>query len=359
MPFRLTEDSIIDAMRRRSRGTGPRPVAGIGDDAAVLALPRRTQTLVTTDFLTDGVHVLAGRAPWRLIGRKAMAVNLSDIAAMGGMPHSAVVSLGLPPDTAPRAARELVRGLAEGARRHAVAIVGGDTCAAERLFVSVTLIGAVEPGRAVRRSGGRPGHGLYVTGSLGAAAAGLALLLGPGRGAGRRRGGGGRAGSTRPPWTVQRLRGRSGAAARRRALAAHLDPAPRVVCGRALGVSGLASAMIDLSDGLSRDLPRLCRASGCGAILAESALPVARAALAVLGERGAIRAALTGGEDYELLFAARLEWEALLAVLARRLRLPIARIGQLRPRAEGIRLLTADGRYRPLPMGGFEHFCRS
>jgi thiamine-monophosphate kinase len=344
MAARLSEAWFIETVRRLSARAGPRPIAGIGDDAAILALPRRSETLFTTDFLTEGVHFIAGRTPGEMLGRKALAVNLSDIAAMGGMPHSAVVSIGLPRDTAPAYARAIARGLAEAARRYSVAIVGGDTCAAERLFVNVALIGFVEPGRAVRRSGGRSGDGLYVTGALGASAAGLAVLLGRGRRGGRA--------------SVGARSGSGVAAARRVAVRAHLDPVPRAACGRALGLCGLATAMIDLSDGLGQDLPRLCAASRTGAVIVASSVPVSSAATAVLGRERALAAALGGGEDYELLFSARPEWQGLIAGLARRLRQPIVRIGTLRPAREGIRLLTREGRYAPLPRGAFEHFPR-
>jgi len=279
------------------------------------------------------VHFIADRTPGEMLGRKALAVNLSDIAAMAGVPHSAVVSIGLPRDTTPAYARAIARGMAGMARRYNVAIVGGDTCAAERLFVNVALLGFVEPGRAVRRSGGRPGDGLYVTGALGASAAGLAVLLGR---VGRR--------------------GRVSVAARRAAVRAHLDPEPRTAFGRALGLCGLATAMIDLSDGLGQDLPRLCAASRTGAVIVVSSVPVSPAANAVLGRERALAAALGGGEDYELLFSVRSEWVRLVAGLARRLRQPIVRIGTLRPAREGIRLLTREGRYAPLPRGAFEHF---
>jgi thiamine-monophosphate kinase len=331
MPVRLSEDTFIAWMARESRGAGARPVVGIGDDAAVLALPRRTQALLTTDFLTEKVHFLFDRTPPRLLGRKAMAVNLSDIAAMGGVPHAALVSVGLPRGTAASWARELARGLAEQARRHHVAIVGGDTCAAERIFVSVTLVGAVEPGRAVRRSGARAGDGLYVTGALGASAAGLALLR-------------------------RRVRLLPSSAARRRVVQAHLDPEPRVRFGRALGMSGLATAMIDLSDGLAKDLPRLCAASRKGCVVTEASIPVDAAATALFGIERARRLAISGGEDYELLFSARPGTEALLAGLAARLKMPVARIGVVTSARDGVRLLGRDGRYGALPRPAFEHF---
>jgi thiamine-monophosphate kinase len=330
---RLGEDGFIALVARLSRRTRPRPVLGIGDDAAVLAFPPRAQVLLTTDFLTEGIHFLPAQTPGRLLGRKALAVNLSDIAAMGGVPHSCVVSLGMPRRTTAEYARAVAEGIVDRARRCGVAVVGGDTCAARALFVGIALAGIVEPGRAVRRDTARAGDGLYVTGRLGASAAGLRLL---------------RRGGRRP---------RTRAAAE--AIRAHLDPEPRLLAGRALGVTGLAAAMIDLSDGLAQDLGRMCRASGAGAVIEEGAVPVSPAAAAVLGPKGALRAAIAGGEDYELLFAARPAHASLVARLARRIRLPVSRIGQLvRPR-QGIRVLTRDGRYRPIAeWGGFEHFPR-
>ncbi|HEX9427361.1 MAG TPA: thiamine-phosphate kinase [Candidatus Polarisedimenticolia bacterium] len=340
---RLTEQGFIALIARLARPLRPRPLLGIGDDAALLDLPSRACVLLTTDLLAEGIHFRSSYMPGRLLGRKALAVNLSDVAAMGGAPHSFVVSVGFPREMSFEAARAFARGLAEQARRFGVALVGGDTCAARSLTVSITLLGLVEPGRAVTRSGARAGDGLYVTGRLGASAAGLSLLR---RGVRIGRGGG--------------LRGaglpRSLHGAARQAIRAHLDPTPRTVAGRALGVTGLAAAMIDLSDGLARDLPRLCGASGRGAVVEEAAIPLSPAAVALLGPSRARRGALQGGEDYELLFAARPGLDPLIGRLARRIGLPIARIGELLPRREGIRLLGTDGRYRPLGRGGFEHF---
>ncbi len=340
---RLTERGFIDLVARLARPLRPRPRLGIGDDAALLDLPPGAQLLLTTDLLTEGVHFRSTYMAGRMLGRKALAVNLSDIAAMGGAPHSFVVSVGFPRGTRLDEARALARGLVEQARCFGVALVGGDTCAARSLFVSITLLGCVEPGRAVTRGGAREGDGLYVTGDLGASAAGLSLLR---RGA--RIGASGRlVGIRLAPF----LHGHA-----RRAIRAHLDPTPRTVAGRALGLTGLAAAMIDLSDGLAQDLPRLCRASGRGAIVLEAAIPVATAAVALLGPARARRVALVGGEDYELLFAARPGLDALIGRLARRLGLPITRIGEVLPRRSGLHILTRDGRYRLFGRGGFEHF---
>jgi thiamine-monophosphate kinase len=352
MAGRLDEQGFIDlvavlaARRRASPGAAAGPLVGIGDDAAVLGPTGGRRLLLATDFLTEGTHFRSAWTPGRFLGRKAVAVNLSDIAAMGGVPHAVVLSVGFPRRTPLRFARAVAAGVAEQARRHGAALVGGDTCAARDLFVSVTILGSVEPDGAVLRSGARPGHGLYVTGRLGAAAAGLALL---------RRG-------ARAETPARDLpRGRRGPAARRAArscLGAHLDPVPRVLAGRLLGRSGAAAAMIDLSDGLLQDLPRLCRASRTGAVVEEAAIPVAPEAGALFGARRALRLALAGGEDYELLFAARDADAPALGRLAGRLRLPITRIGQVLPEGQGVRLLTRDGRYLPFGRigGGFRHF---
>jgi thiamine-monophosphate kinase len=335
----LTEQGFIDFLARRATPVRPKPDLGIGDDAAVFSPRPGGQLLLTTDLLTDGVHFRAGRTPPRLLGRKALAVNLSDIAAMGGEPLACLVAVGFPRETSAPYARAVARGLAGAAREHRVAILGGDTCAARALFVNVTLLGRVERGRAVTRGGARPGDHLYVTGTLGASAAGLALL-----------GSAGRRGSTRRACPA------GGAALRRRALRAHLDPTPRAAAGRAIGLAGLATSMIDLSDGLAQDLPRLCAASRAGALVSLAALPVDEAASGLFGARRGLGMALCGGEDYELLFTARPGCGPLVGALARRLRLPIRRIGQILERRRGIRTIDVDGRYRPLPAAGFRHF---
>ncbi|HKB07256.1 MAG TPA: thiamine-phosphate kinase [Candidatus Polarisedimenticolia bacterium] len=335
---RLTEQGFIDRIARLARRAGPArgglgAVLGIGDDAAVLSPSGRLQPLLTTDLLAEGIHFRSAWAPGLLLGRKTLTASLSDIAAMGGVPCSFVLSVGFPRRTDPAYALQLASGVASQARRFGVDLVGGDTCAARSLFLNVALLGLVEPGREVRRSGARSGDGLYVTGRLGASAAGLRLLE-----AGERLG---------------RMSG-----ARAAAIRAHLDPEPRVIAGRLLGLTRLAAAMIDLSDGLALDLTRLCAASGAGAVVEQEAIPVAPQAVAVLGARAAARAALTGGEDYELLFTARAEHHGHVRRLARRMRLPLSRIGQIVARRRGIVVLTRSGRYHPIgDLGtGFRHF---
>ena len=140
---RLGERGFIDLVAGLSRALRPRPLLGIGDDAAVLSLPPRAEVLLTTDLLTEGIHFRAAYTPGFLLGRKALAVNLSDIAAMGGVPHSFVAAIGFPRDTPERYARDVAAGLADQARRSGVALVGGDTCAARALFLSIALLGVV------------------------------------------------------------------------------------------------------------------------------------------------------------------------------------------------------------------------
>ncbi|MGH9798410.1 MAG: thiamine-phosphate kinase, partial [Candidatus Polarisedimenticolia bacterium] len=164
-PPRLDEQRFIERVARLAAAARPRsavrPVLGIGDDAAALAVPPGLEILLTTDFLVEGTHFRTAWTPGFLLGRKAVAVNLSDIAAMGGVPHACVLSVGFPRRTPPAYADAVARGAADGARRTGVALVGGDTCASPALFVSVTLLGVVEPGGAVRRGTARPGDGLY------------------------------------------------------------------------------------------------------------------------------------------------------------------------------------------------------
>ncbi len=307
-PVRLNEETLIARFRRAlNGGRGPGVRVGIGDDTAVLeAAPRRggRERLFTTDMLVEGRHFRLGEASAYQIGRKALAVNLSDIAAMGGRPTHAVAALGLPARTSARFVDGLARGLAAAARASGTVIVGGDTNGSDRLVISVALLGEAWGPRAVTRSGARPGDVLFVTGALG------------------------------------------GSYASRR----HLNFRPRLTEARYLAARFRVRAMMDLSDGLAADLPRLAAASGVGARVLAEAVPVHRDA------RGSLKAALADGEDFELLFAlsprdaARLERTRPPKGLAR-----FTRIGRAVARAAGLRLVER-GIERPLPRPGFDHF---
>jgi len=301
---------------------------GIGDDAALLAVPAGQELAVAIDTLVEGVHFPHGTAPAD-IGWKALAVNLSDLAAMGATPAWALLALTLP-ERPVEAQQHLVDGLAEGfaqlARAYGVALVGGDTTRGP-FTLSVAVHGFVPPGQALRRDGARVGDLVFVTGTLGDAAAGLQRL----------------AASSDPDEEKRRV-----------ALRARLNrPEPRVAAGRAL--RGQATACIDISDGLLADLGHLCTASGVGAELEAACLPMSPALQGSCDETSAREAALSGGDDYELCFtvpAARAgEVQADLA----RLGCGATRIGRIVEGA-GVRVRDAGGQWLAPVRTGWDHF---
>lgn len=328
----LGELALIERVRRGLAPPSAGILVGIGDDAAALAWPPGQILLLTTDTLVEDVHFRRATATLREVGAKAMAVNLSDIAAMGGEPRFALLALALPPGTTVGDVDELYAGLLEMASRYHVELIGGDTCAApDRIVLTLTLVGQVD-GPPVRRSGARPGDAILVTGTLGASAAGLAAL-------------------ERGPLPVAH----DVAASVQRA---HRLPTPRVAEGRLVRVSGAATAMIDLSDGLATDLAHVAAESGVGARVWLPALPVSDATRQVARAIGEIpwHWAVSGGEDYELLFTAAAGRAAAVAArVTSETGTPVSLIGEVRPADEGIVFLDEAGHpvdVRP----GFEHF---
>jgi thiamine-monophosphate kinase len=299
------EFGYIDWLRRRTPAD-PRVLIGPGDDAAALRWSDGGPLLVTTDMLLEGSCFRVSEAGPRRVGRKAMAVNLSDIAAMAGKPVAAVVSAGLPRQDGRRLAEELYLGLREMADAFDTAIVGGDTNSWDGpLVLSVTLLGEASPRGPVRRSGARPGDWLLVTGSLGGS------ILGK-----------------------------------------HLDFTPRV--REALRLHELADlhAMIDVSDGLAADLNHLCRESGCGAVLDASAIPIAPAAHALQDGRTALEHTLGDGEDFELLFAVSAQEGSQLLKTQPLPGLTLFHLGQC---VEQGLWLEENGQRRPLQPAGYVH----
>lgn len=328
----LGERGLIARLRQRVPQPGPEVLLGLGDDAAAVAWNGRT-LLLTTDTLLEDVHFRRATATLRDIGGRALAVNVSDIAAMGGEPRYALLAVALPPDLPVTEVDELYTGLLAAAARHGVALVGGDTCAARGgIVLTVALVGAVE-GAPLCRSGARPGDAILVTGALGAAAAGLALLERGGVGV-----------EAEAASTVVR---------------AHRQPTPRVAEGRLIHASGAATAMIDLSDGLATDLGHLAAESGVGARIRLDAVPVDEATRTVAAALGAdpLAWALSGGEDYELLFTAAAGSAADVArAVTAGTGTPVRVIGEIRPAAEGVQFV--DGAGRPVPVRpGFDHFA--
>jgi thiamine-monophosphate kinase len=302
---------------------------GRGDDTAALDLGGEALLLLTCDVQVEGRHFRRQQLPPHLLGRRAAAVNLSDIAAMGGTPRAALVSMLLPPALEVAYFDAVVRGLGEHLAEHGAHVVGGNLSASSRLAVDVSLLGTVARPHLVRRSGARPGDRILVTGWPGESAAGLALL--------RR--------LSKPGLDL-------GGLVRR-----HQDPTPRVAEGAALAAGGV-SAMVDVSDGLAADLLHLCDASRVGAEVDLAQVPISaalRRAAQVL-RAPAWRWALHGGEDYELLCtAAPARVPALRRALAALSGLPLVDIGSVLPAAEG-RWLRRDGRRLPLPERGYQHF---
>jgi len=274
---------------------------GVGDDAAVLCGGDDWRLLLTTDMIVEGTHFNSDTPP-EFIGRKALAVNLSDIAAMGGLPWAALVAAGIPRRTPVRFIERLYRGLKRQAAAYRVNVVGGDTVRADRLTITVTLLGWVEPGREVLRSGARLGDQIFVTGRLGGSL-------------------------------------RSGR---------HLSFTPRVREARAIVQRVHPTAMMDLSDGLASDLRQLAKASRVGARVFAAQIPKAPRVRSA-------EEALCDGEDFELLFtvpatrARRLDGQQVLGVR-------VTQIGEIVPARQGVTLVDARGRARPLPAPRFHHF---
>jgi thiamine-monophosphate kinase len=336
---RLHEFQLIEQLRRAFGRTGPAVVRGIGEDAAIIAPPKGRQLVLTTDLLIEGVHFDLRTSSFEDVGYKAAIANLSDIAAMGGRPEYALVSIALPPSCGAPHVLRLYKGIMDGCRAHQVALVGGDTSASPRgLFLSLTVTGSVPAGAALRRDRARVGDRLYVTGTLGDALAGLRLL------------------SLRPRPGLSLA-----ASARRFLIGRHRRPIAQVRLGQTLSAGGMASAAIDLSDGLSGDLRHLCEQSRVGAEIDATALPFSPALRAYARSSGAdpVALALQGGEDYELLFAVPPAKQKLLQRVARRAGRRMTRIGVIRPSAFGLRLREESGRLRPLPVTSYVHFYGS
>lgn len=321
----LGERKLIALIREAFPARGRNVLLGIGDDAAVLK-PGRKPLILTKDLLVEDVDFLRDRHPAFFIGRKSLSVNLSDIAAMGGIPRAALLGLGLPGDLSLDWVRAFLKGFASAGRDYGVDLIGGDVSKSREIVVSVTVCGEGQP--LVTRSGARPGDGVYVSGTLGDAALGLALI---------------NAGAS------------SGARGSKAAVVkAFLDPAPQLVLGRELARRRLASAMIDVSDGLSVDLRHLAEESGAGAEIDPAAIPLS-AGMRAWGGSGALNYALNGGEDFQLLFTVRPSRRNAAGLISLSRRVPLTRIGRIIEK-KGIYRLEKDGRRRALPARGYEHF---
>jgi thiamine-monophosphate kinase len=335
------ELDIIARLRARARATkGVR--VGIGDDAAVLRMGGARDLLACSDLMTEGVHFHRAWSPPRLLGHKALAVTLSDIAAMGGTARYAMMSIALPHTLSRAFIEALLDGMHAYAEANGVTIIGGDTSSSiDSLFIDTIALGECNAGRAITRGGARVGNVIYVTNSLGASAVGLLLLE-----------------------RDYRLADDASAAAndkdvvsraRAQAMLKHLAPAPHLAVGRAIGERGLATAMIDVSDGLSTDLAHVLDESHCGAILRAELMPIADAARLLAGQlmTEPLWLALHGGEEYELLFTAPPEAQAHIVELSSEFDVPITAIGEI-VAGSGLHL-ERNGVLEALKPSGYEH----
>jgi thiamine-monophosphate kinase len=329
---RLDENRVVRLLQTRFGAKNASLVKGIGDDAAVLRLRGAPEHLViTTDMLLEEVDFRPGWMTPAQLGHKSLAVNLSDLAAMGARPRFFTVALALPSDVTEGWIASFYRGVSALARRHGAVLIGGDLSRSPSgIQVTITAIGETTGRRPVYRSGGRPGDFLYVTGVLGRAGAGLKLLL--------------------------QGRVRATNASERSALHALRTPEPRCPVGNWLARSGFVRCMMDLSDGLSMDLPRLCEASGTGAEISGSRLPVFRPARR--WQCDPVQLALHGGEDFELLFAVSARKAAKFEQAYPSGFPLISLIGRLR-QEHGVVWSCAPGiPLQPLIPAGFDHFRR-
>ena len=338
-----TEFDFIESLRRRVSSTSLKSeslICGIGDDAAVFRSTAGKETVITADLLVEDIDFRRTTTPPYLLGHKALAVSLSDIAAMGARPLWSLISIGVPEDVwQTDFAVRLYDGLLDLANRYGVQLIGGDTSRTnERVVIDSIVTGECSAGTAVKRSGASAGDQIFVTGSLGAAAAGLRLIE---RGAHL-------AEQNLADEDSQKLD---------HVLLRQLRPEPRVGWGIVLGEERLATAMIDLSDGLSSDLNRLCEASRVGALIDSSSLPIDNYVTELCGRRALdpLQLALHGGEDFELLFTVK---PGNVAKLPRRVDgVEIKRIGEITNASAGV-TIAEGARTWELKPGGWEHFIR-
>ncbi len=314
----IKERNLIRQIRRIAAASkNPAVITGIGDDCAILRVNPGFELLVTTDLCIEDVHFRRAWHPAQVVGHRCLTRGLSDIAAMGGEPLACFLSLGLPQDLPQAWANGFLRGLLALARRYKVQLAGGDVSSAPQITADIVVTGQVPSGTAILRSGARPGDRIYVTGALGGSAGTLKQLF-------------------------------AGNAIKPTKSSPHFYPTPRLEVGNWLRKRRLATAMIDLSDGLSVDLRHICEESGVTAILISNKVPIANNA--------DLELALHGGEDYELLFTASKHAKIPSRVAGAK----ITEIGEIRNRRDyssAIQILGNNGKVRPLPQRGWQHFA--
>jgi len=325
---KMGEFGLINRIRKWMASSDPSLIQGIGDDVAVVKMEGNS-LLITTDILIEGVHFHRKWIdPYRL-GRKSLMVNLSDIAAMGGIPKYFLISLGVPKDLPLSFFTSFYKGLRIGANRFGVRLIGGDTSLSNKITINICLLGEAGKGGPIFRKGARVGDGLYVSGTLGDSALGLRVLK--------------EKGLTRGP---------------KKLIEKHLSPLPRITLGQRIAEHRLATSMIDISDGLLIDTTHLLEESDVGARIWLDRIPLSNLYRKWIRfySKDPYRLALSGGEDYELLFTSPPKMRKAISTLASESKIPITCIGEILPKKEGFSIIIKDGRkYVPSHLG-FDHF---
>jgi thiamine-monophosphate kinase len=340
LPVPLPEHQLI-ARLRRAAGKSPAVIRGIGDDAALLRPPAGHELLVTTDLSLEGVHFRREWHPPESVGHRVLARGLSDIAAMGGEPLAAFLSLAVPAETPQKWVDGFLAGFSRLACRFRVPLSGGDTGESrEGIVADIVVVGSVPRGKALLRSGARPGDSIYVTGELGRSAAVLhRLQASENLGA--------------PPFRHHLAKGGDVRRLTSPDLAPHFFPTPRLDAGRRL--RDIASAAIDISDGLSTDLAHICEESGVAAVIHEHSIP-----RGVSFTGSSLHFALHGGEDYELLFTAPASARVPAKIPAKTGGVRVTRIGEVirgSPKSKTpLFLADSHGQRKPLVPAGWQHF---
>ncbi len=326
----IGEFGLINRIRKWTSSSAPALLQGIGDDVAVMEMGPRA-LLATTDILIEGIHFeCSWMEPYRL-GKKSLAVNLSDIAAMGGTPKYFLVSLGLPRHLPLSFISRFYLGLKETAKRYRVNLVGGNTSLSEKMMINICLLGEGRKKELLFRNGARVGDEIFVSGTLGDSTLGLKILQekGPRKG---------------PRQLIER----------------HLSPCPRVELGQAIARHRCATAMIDISDGLLSDTRHIMEESSVGAMIWENRIPLSPSyrQASPMYSKNPVHMALSGGEDYELLFTAPPEKRGKISSLSRSLKIPITCVGKILPKAKTLTIVREDGKTYVPSRFGFDHFAQ-
>jgi thiamine-monophosphate kinase len=333
----IGEFGLIREIQKQCGALPPNVIQGIGDDAAILTTSHKESLLASTDLAIEGVHFDLDFESLQDVGYRTAVANISDIAAMGGTPTCLLVALAIPPSFSSQHVKDLYQGLKKPCREHQVSLVGGDTAASKSgLFLCITILGHVAKKHALTRHSAKIGDHVYVTGTLGDSKAGLQILQHKNR-----------TKKLMTPTPYDKF-----------LIKRHLRPTPRLAIGKVLSQDRLAHSAIDVSDGLSGDILHICEASGVGIEIQAESLPISPQcrAYATSSNLDPIDLALSGGEDYELLFTIARRNQSKMSHISQTLKTPLTCIGEIKPTSFGRRLKLKGGNDRNIVSKSYDHF---